>query len=274
MKNIFFKNGAYSIMLKIAFLGAGNMASAIIRSLTACEICIFDKNPSQYDKFKGAYRIAASAADAVDYADYVFLSVKPQNFPELLTEIAESGVVYRQKLFISIGAGVPIARICSFLGDETPVIRTMPNTPLMIGCGTTALTRNTYVSDDDFIRVQQLFALSGSTLVLPESKMNAIVSVTSSSPAYIYLMIKAIADSADAQGLDIPNMTDLICDMVIGSAQMIKQSGKTPDELIAMVKSPNGTTEQALNVFEEAGFTDIIARAMDACTRRAEELSK
>lgn len=260
----------------IAFIGVGNMASAILKGMTGEEkVTLYDKDPSKYDLFEGrGYNVAKSPEEAVLCADYIILAVKPQNFDELLSGLAKAKIDTEGKTFISIAAGIPISRITSALGEKTACIRTMPNTPLMVGKGVTALTKNSYVKEECFRFACDLFGRLGAITVIEEKDMNAIISATSSSPAYVYLFIKAICDSAYAQGLKIDNMTELVANMVIGSAEMVLKSGKTPDELIRMVTSPNGTTERAMNILYQSDFSGIIDRAMKDCTKRAIELSR
>ena len=260
--------------MKFAFLGVGNMASAIIGGMNTDLICLYDRDMQKYAAFSDKpYITAACAADAVAYADYIVLSVKPQNFDEILTEIKSSGCSLDGKVFVSIAAAVSIDYICGKLSRDVPVVRTMPNTPLLIGYGVTALCRNDQVTGDDFADITALFSSNGATFELPEDKMNTVIAATSSAPAYVYLFIKAITDAATASGIDRPDMLGFIADMVIGSAEMIKRSPMSPDELIRAVTSPNGTTERAMKIFKERGFTDIIADAMDACSERAEEIA-
>ena len=261
-------------MKRYSFIGAGNMAYAIIGGMgSGAAVTVYDKLASQYDKFGGAVDIAASAADAVRVADYVVLSVKPQNFKEVLSKIRESGVDLSGKTFISIAAGVKISSICEALGKEVPVVRTMPNTPLLIGKGVTALSRNDAVDDACFDEVKALFSSLGSIMLLAEDKMNAVIAATSSAPAYIYYIIDCIAKEAVAEGLDGKDVLSAVCEMVKGSADMVLSSEKTPAELVKMVTSPNGTTERAMKVFYEGGLDLMIAKAMKECTKRAEELS-
>ena len=260
-------------MKKISFLGAGNMAYAIIGGLKNATVTVYDKFPAQYDKFNGSVNIAATATEAVANSDYTVLAVKPQNFPELLSELKESGTDLTNKLFISIAAGISCESICKGLGGDFAVIRTMPNTPLMIGKGVTALSRNSLVSDEDFNEVVNIFSALGKTMVLPENKMNAVIAATSSAPAYVYYFIDAICKEAKAEGIDSPELLSAVCAMVSGSAEMLMSTDKSPDELIKMVTSPKGTTERAMNVLYSEGFADTVAKAMQACTERAEELS-
>ena len=264
---------------KFAFLGTGNMASAIIRSMhgnySPDKIVLFDKDTSKYELFKDApFILADSAPNAVELADYIFLSVKPQNFTELLTEIKNSNVDLSNKTFISIAAGITTDFICEKLGKNVAVVRTMPNTPLLVGKGVTALSKNEFVNDKVFKNICAIFASSGTSFTLPEEKMNDIISVTSSSPAYVFLFIKSIYDASLEMGFNNKDMLEIICKTVIGSAELLLKTGKTPDELISMVKSPKGTTEQALNVLMDNNFPEILKNAMIKCSERAEELSK
>lgn len=264
---------------KFAFLGTGNMASAIIKSMhgnySPDKIVLFDKDTTKYDQYRNQpYILAESAPDAVSQADYIFLAVKPQNFTELLTEIKDSKVSLENKTFVSIAAGITTDFVCEKLGQEVAVIRTMPNTPLLVGKGVTALSKNKNVNEKIFKDICAVFAASGTSFTLPEEKMNDIISVTSSSPAYVFLFIKSIYDAAVEMGFENKDMLEIICKMVIGSTELLMKTGKTPDELISMVKSPKGTTEQALNVFAEYNFNEIVKKAMIKCSERAEELSK
>ena len=256
---------------RFAFIGAGNMASAIIGGLTdktaagavpEAQITLFDKNPAQYDRYGTGFVRASSAADAARDADIVVLAIKPQNYAEVLDELGRTDT--HGKIFISIAAGISTAFVETYLGSDAAVVRTMPNTPLLIGKGVTALCRNKNVSDAQFDLVEHIFASRGATLRLDEADMNKIIAATSSSPAYIFLMIKAICDGAAAEGIRC----------VIGSAELALRSNKSLDELIRMVTSPKGTTEKALEVFYAAGFEKTVAAAMDACTRRADELAQ
>lgn len=264
-----------------AFIGAGNMASAIIGGLTdestadavnPSNITLFDKNPAQYARYRADFSTAESAAAAAMSADIIFLSVKPQNYAEVLSELGK--IDNSGKIFISIAAGISTAFVESYLGGDVAVVRTMPNTPLLIGKGVTALCRNSNVSDAQFDLVESIFASRGATLRLDEADMNKIIAATSSSPAYIFLMIKSICEGAETQGIACPNLRDAVCNMVIGSASLALESDKSLDELIHMVTSPKGTTEKALEVLYNADFEGTVARAMNACTKRADELSQ
>lgn len=260
-------------MKRYSFIGAGNMAYAIIGGMKNADITVYDKLTAQYEKFNGSVKTVASAPKAVECADYVVLAVKPQNFAEVLSEIKESGVSLEGKVFISIAAGVKTSSICKGLGKSVAVIRTMPNTPLLIGKGVTALSRNEFVTDESFNEIKNVFSTCGSVFELPESKMNAVIAATSSAPAYIYYIIDCMVKEAEAEGLDASVIKAAVCEMVKGSADMLLSSDKTPSELVKAVTSPNGTTERAMNIFYSAELDKTISNAMKACTKRAEELS-
>lgn len=266
-------------MKKLAVLGVGNMASAIIGGIirsglgTEADLRLYDKMTEKLDVFtnNGAYA-AKSLADAADGAEYILLSVKPQNLGEVLGELKETDL--EGKTFISICAGISTEIIENMLGKKTPIVRVMPNTPLQIGLGVSALARNDSVSDEAFDFAVSVFESSGMVLKLDESKMDSIISVNGSSPAYFYYFIDAMCRSAKAQGLDGDDILEAVCRTVIGSAEMLMRSGKTPEELIRAVTSPKGTTEKAMNVLYEADVASIIDNAMRACTSRAVEMAE
>ena len=263
----------------LACIGVGAMAGALIGGVTASgilpwnQLVLYDVRPEQTDRYRdtGA-RIASSIADAADGADCILLAVKPQNYPEVLTALSDlPGIA--EKLIISIGAGITVSSVSQALRGA-PVVRVLPNTPMLVSCGVSVICRNDRVKAEDFAFVRSLFDASGRSLLIDESEMNRYISVTSSSPAYVFLLIRAICDGAAAQGLTDPDILGAVCDMVAGSAKLLAQSGKTPDEMIAMVASKGGTTERALGVFAAEGLTQTVERAMQACTDRADELGR
>ena len=263
-------------MKRILFIGAGNMANAISGGISKSKIVadsnviLFDKNTEQYAKFNKDFSRASDINSGIKEADYIFISVKPQNIKEVLSEIT---VDIKDKVFISICAGITMASIEAVLKD-VKLVRAMPNTPLLIGQGVTALCKNQYASYEDFEFVKTIFSSCGIITEIAENDINALTAITSSSPAYFYLFVKGMLDGAKTLGFDNSATVEMICQTMIGSANMILTSDKSIDDLITMVKSPNGTTERALNVFNDNNITDTIFKAMKACADRAEELSK
>ena len=264
----------------LAIIGVGNMAKAIISGIISADIpvsniVLFDKNQEQYTGLPTGnvkYVYASSAKDAVACADCVLLSVKPQNYSDVLAEIADVPNS-AEKLYISIGAGITSQSVSDALGGAC-VIRVLPNVPMLIGAGVSVVCRNDAASRDDFSFVNSVFASAGSTVLINESEMNRMIGVTSSSPAYVFKFINAMYLSALEQGLSGEGLVDAICDTVIGSATLLKNSADTPAELISKVASKGGTTEQALLALDENNFDETINKAMKACTRRANELGK
>ena len=256
------------------------MAGAVISGITrkgglfsVDSIAIYDVNPDVRSKYaSGGFHVCDSEADAAAWGDLVFLSVKPQNYKEVLGAIAASDVECDKKTFVSFAAGISIASVKSVLGASCPVIRTMPNTPLMIGCGVTAVCPSDEVRDGMLELTCRIFASGGRCIKLPESEMNAIISVTSTSPAYFYKLASAMALGAERMGMSIASLPLIISEVCLGAARMMLETDKSATELVRMVASPNGTTEAALKTLDRAGFDDLIYDAMCACTERANEL--
>ena len=266
--------------VKLGFIGAGNMAGAIIQGIVKRNtfpyenIFIFDINQKKCQALQQniGVKVSNSTKNLVKDTDIIFLSVKPQNFTDVLTSIKED--ITSDKLFVSIAAGISTLYIQQTLECPCPVIRTMPNTPLLLGKGATAMCRSSNVSDHSFELVKSFFEACGTVNILEEDKMNAVISVNGSSPAYIYLFAKAMMDSAIKQGIPEQTALELICQTLEGSAAMLRQPDTTPDQLIKMVSSPGGTTLEALDVFYHYQLEKIVKEAMIACTNRAEELGK
>lgn len=267
--------------MKISFIGAGNMATAIIKSITAsgrvpaANVYVYDKFEEKADALvKLGVNKCNSIFDSVSAADTIFLAVKPQDYESLLLSIKECGAQISEKTFISIAAAISCNYITSVLDCNCPVVRVMPNTPLMLGVGATAISRNSLVNDKSYSKICTLFAASGVVCSLDEDMMNKVISVNSSSPVYLYMLAKAMIDKAVEYGISDKNAKDLVFQTLKGSVEMLMKSGNNPDELIKMVTSPGGTTLAAINSFNDDGFTDSIYKAMDACTNRANELSR
>ena len=266
-------------MKKIGFIGAGNMATAIINGLIAQNngetgfISVFDVSDEKLALMdKLGVNTCSCAAEVVEQSDITVLAVKPQNYPEALESI--KCVVSTDKTFVSIAAGISIAYVQNLLGCECPVVRVMPNTPLLLKKGASALCPSENISDDDKQAVYDMFAGSGVCEYITEDHMNEIISVNGSSPAYIYLFAKAMAEYAQSKGIDYDRAMNLICATLEGSAAMLRESGDTADVLIEKVSSKGGTTIAALDKLREHGFTEAIFDAMEACTKRAEELGQ
>ena len=263
--------------MKIGFIGAGNMATAIIGGLIGAgtapsDICVFDMDTEKLKAFAARGVCSLDSSSAVTQScDIIVLAVKPQNYSEVIGEIAPA--VTQDKTFVSIAAGITIDFVRRGLGTDSPVVRVMPNTPLLLGKGATALCFSGNVSQNVKDVVTNMFSCSGVVAEFTEDKMDAIISVNGSSPAYFYLFAKAMADYAESVGISRDSAMNLICAAMEGSAEMLRSSGDDPDTLIKKVSSKGGTTIEALNKFYEHNFEDTVKDAMAACTKRAAELA-
>lgn len=266
-------------MKKIGFIGAGNMATAIINGLVSNK-AVEAKNVNVFDLDKEKLNLMAqkgvnvllNSKEVVQNSDIIVLAVKPQNYSEVLRELKD--VVDESKIFVSIAAGISISYVRNELSCNCPMVRVMPNTPLLLGKGATALCPSENISADDFETIKNMFELGGTTEVFTEDHMNEIISVNGSSPAYIYLFAKVMADYAKSCNIDYDKAMNLICATLEGSAEMLRSSGDSAETLIEKVSSKGGTTIEALNKLREYKFEEAITQAMKACTSRAEELGK
>lgn len=264
--------------MKIGFIGGGNMATAIIGGLilggvTPGDIHIFDMDKEKLGYFsERGLTVEENSCDVTANSDIIVLAVKPQNYREVLQEIKASSD--ESKTFVSIAAGITIDFLREILGMNVPVVRVMPNTPLLLSKGATALCSSDNVSDEIRDVVISMFSSGGVVELFEEDKMDAIISVNGSSPAYFYLFAKAMADYAESEGISREKAMNLITAAMEGSAKMLRESGDSPETLIKKVSSKGGTTLEALSVFYENDIEKIFSDAMKACTKRAGELSK
>ncbi len=266
--------------MTLGFIGFGNMATAIasgvIKSglISPENIFAYDISSQGIDAFRSVHRINHSPdiSSLILSCDTIILSVKPQNYDEILSSVSKFDI--EEITFVSIAAGVSISKIKSYIGQASRVVRLMPNTPLLLGCGATAACRCENTPDDIFEKVCSLFECSGELSVINEDKMNEIISVNGSSPAYLFLFAKAVCEYAQSCGVEYDIAKHLFAHTMIGSARMILESGDELQTLIDKVTSKGGTTAKALEKFYESDFEGIIKSAMDACTKRAEELGK
>ncbi len=262
---------------KLGFIGCGNMAQAIIGGVLRANIDsiinVYDIDSQKCNVFTGnTVNISDDINSLIYESDYVFLAVKPQHIQSVFEQITSD---LSDKIIISILAGVSTDYIRKLAHlPDLRVVRVMPNTPLLVGEGATALCKTENVTIAEFEFIEGLFASSGKVAQIYEEQMNDIININGSSPAYIFLFTMAVMEYAKKCNIDENTALELFSQTLIGSAHMMLESGKTPQQLKEMVTSPGGTTLAALNVFDDEGFVDIILRAFDACTKRAKELGK
>jgi pyrroline-5-carboxylate reductase len=264
-------------MITIGFIGAGNMGSAIMKGISAnlkdTSICFYEPDDAKAETLeKQEFTKCKCEAEVLDRAKYVFLAVKPQSLPEVLPKLTSA--VTDETVIISICAGISGEYITKLLGKPAKIILAMPNTPLLIGEGATALSRCKGVSDEEFDTVRSIFKVAGLAVEIPENKMKEIICINSSSPAFIYLFAKAFIDYAEKNGIPKEAGASLFSQALIGAGKMITESGLAIDELIKMVSSPGGTTIAGLSGLYDGGFTEAITEACNRCTARAYELGQ
>ncbi len=266
-------------MKKIGFIGAGNMAAAIIKGIISQDeknssyINVFDVSEEKCEIMRSmGVNVFADSGEIAEKSSIIVLAVKPQNYPEVLAALKP--FVTAEKTIVSIAAGISIEYVRRGLECDCAVVRVMPNTPLLLKKGATALCPSENISSEDKEIVYNMFSGSGVCEYISEEHMNEIIAVNGSSPAYIYLFAKAMADYAQDCGIDYDKAMNLVCATLEGSAEMLKNSGDSADELIKKVSSKGGTTIAALNKLDELGFYNAVKEGMAACTKRAEELGK
>lgn len=265
---------------KIAFIGAGNMASAIIgglikQNIPANKIIASCPAPEQLSALEADLGIEVTSDNdsAVQNADVVVLAVKPQVLQAVCEDLANS--LAHKPLVISIAAGVEMDSLNQWLGNDLPIVRCMPNTPAQVLKGASGLVANNKVSDDQKSIAFDLFSAIGIVEWLDsEHQMHAITALSGSGPAYIFLVIEAMEAAASKLGIAPEKARQLAAQTVTGAAEMVLNSDLEPGQLKRNVMSPGGTTERAIQTFEQEGLIDIFDKAMRAASDRSEELAE
>jgi pyrroline-5-carboxylate reductase len=266
-------------VMKIGFIGCGNMATAIIggilknQIITPQEILAFDKMEAVQKKIKDELGIclAQSNVDVVQNSEVVVLAVKPQFYPEVISEIRS--YVTEEQLIVTIAPGKSLQWLEGRFGHPYKFIRTMPNTPALVGEGITAACASEAVSEEDKVLITRILNSFGQTEWVSENLMDVVVSVSGSSPAYVFMFIEAMADAAVADGMPRTQAYKFAAQAVLGSAKMVLETGKHPGELKDMVCSPAGTTIEAVRTLEKLGFRSAVIEAMKTCTEKSKSLS-
>ncbi len=262
---------------KIGFIGAGNMGSAIAKglvssgSVAADDIYVTDLDVNKTAELaKMGAVVCKDATELANSVDVVILAVKPVAFEFVLSSVSS----VTKPLYISIAAGITIGYIKGFFDEGVRVIRVMPNTPALIGEGVTVVSSKAPATQEDEALACEIFKSVGMVERMNESYLNAVGSVSGSSPAYVYMMIEAMADAAVSDGIPREMAYRLASQSVLGSAKMVLETGLHPGDLKDKVCSPGGTTIRAVAALEQGGFRSSIINAMKACTKRSNEITK
>ena len=268
---------------KIAFIGGGNMARSLISGLInaghpAQLIHVTDLDQDKLSELAEQFGVQTSMDNALaaQQADVLVLAVKPQYMAEMLTALTTTLGDYQHKLVISIAAGISVARLSALLGGHGNIVRTMPNTPALIGLGMTGLFAAPAVSlaDCDFAE-QMLQAVVKTVWVGNESGINSVIAASGSAPAYFFLFMQLIAEEAERMGFSAEQARLLVQQTALGSAQMVVDNPHLDLETLrAQVTSKGGTTAEAIRSFEEQGLARLVSQAMQAAVQRAEEMEQ
>ena len=267
--------------IKFGLIGGGVMGEALLSRLITrdiyqpSEVIVSEPQYSRQNFLEQKYGVAVTADNTEVFTqatEVVFLAVKPQIFSAIAQELGEV-TLQRSPLIVSILAGVPLKQLeAAFPGF--PVIRAMPNTPATVGAGMTAITPGAYTNGTHLDTARQLFAAVGEVVEVNESLMDAVTGLSGSGPAYVALMVEALADGGVAAGLPRAIANQLALQTVLGTAQLLHETKLHPAELKDQVTSPGGTTIAGVAKLEKAAFRSALIEAVKAATARSQELGK
>jgi len=266
--------------IQLGIVGAGNMASALVRGLivsgrlTSEQIRVTDVSEAQCQALGQAHGVASArdTPELVRWANVVLIAVKPQVVPSILPELAAAH--REEQLIVSIAAGVATRLIAQALPAGARVVRAMPNTPALVLEGATALARGEHATEADVALARDIFDAVGETVVLDESQMDAVTGLSGSGPAYVMLIAEALADGGVRMGLKRETAHALAVRTLYGSAKLLLESGEHPAALKDKVASPGGTTIAGLCALESHGIRNALIEAVTAATVRSIELGK
>lgn len=265
---------------KIGFIGCGNMAQSMIGGIISSNLVtsnnVITSNTSyeRLEPVKNRYGIITTTnnKEVAQYADIIFLSVKPNKYETVINEIKD--YVKDDAIIISIAPGIDIKTIEATFGKKMKVIRTMPNTPALVGEGMSAICCNDMVSNEEIDIVVKIFESFGKAEIIDEKLMDVIPAISGSSPAYVYMFIEALAEGGVLRGLTWKKAYRLAAQAVLGAAKMVLETGEHPAELRDKVCSPGGTTIAAVYSLEKNNFKGTVIEAMEKCTEKVIEMSK
>ncbi|NQY79671.1 MAG: pyrroline-5-carboxylate reductase [Candidatus Caenarcaniphilales bacterium] len=262
---------------KIGIIGAGSMGSAIAIGLSKeanVDLSIFNRSPEKLIQLKNiiSFTSAEKLSDLIkDKLDILIIAVKPKDFNQLLEEIKNLNLSPETKI-ISVAAGIEIKTIAKFF-PENKIYRVMPNTPSQISAGMSAIAANS-LGKDEISEIEQIFKSIGETLIIEEEQMHVATAIAGSGPAYFFKIIEALAEAGTKQGLSLVEAEKLAIETMYGAALLLKKSKLSPKDLRVQVTSPNGTTQAALESFEDSQIDSVIDAAVAAACKRSVELAK
>ncbi|WP_409253225.1 pyrroline-5-carboxylate reductase [Bacillus sp. SCS-153A] len=263
---------------KIGFIGSGSMATAILGGLLTSGIAqaeniiasaLTEKTVTSINR-EYKIRTTRDNIEVAATADFLFLAVKPDQYAGVIEEVRNH--IQESTIVITIAAGVTLDSMGKQFGDRVKIVRTMPNTPSLVGEGMSALCRNENVSDAEMEEVLELFESFGKAEVLEEYLMDAVPAVSGSSPAYVFMFIEALADGAVKQGISREKAYKMAAQAVLGAAKMVLETESHPGELKDAVCSPGGATIEAVSTLEKTGFRASVLSAMESCYKKSSNM--
>lgn len=265
----------------ISFIGAGNMASAIIGGMLdngfeGADVWVSAPDDSHLQAIRKRFGVSVTTDNryCAQQADIVILAVKPQVMADVCRDIAPV-VQNTRPLMVSIAAGLEVATLDEWLGGGLPLVRVMPNTPSLVGKGAAGLFANDQVSEKQKTMVETVFSSIGSALwVDEESLLHAVTALSGSGPAYFFLMLEALEEAATDAGIPAETARKLAIQTMAGAAEMAARSEHDPAQLKRNVMSPGGTTERAIHTFEDGGLRELVKKAYSAAFSRSEDMAK
>jgi pyrroline-5-carboxylate reductase len=274
-----FYGGKMSRSKRIGFIGCGSMGSAMLKGILKAHIVDPDEVIVSCKSEETGKRIRETfAADVthdnknvVEESDMLFIAVKPYQFPEIASEIKE--VLSEDQIIISVIAGMSVDALQEKLGSaHLQIMRAMPNTPAAVGEAMTALVPGSFMTEQNIAYTKRIFESFGRAEIVPENLMDTVTGVSGSSPAYIYMLIEAMADEAVKQGMTRKSAYIFAAQTVLGSAKMVLETGMHPGELKDAVTSPGGTTIEGLSVLEDGGFRGLVMEGIDAAIEKSRSM--
>ena len=266
-------------MTRIAVIGGGRIGEALLAGLLESgrahkDLAVVESVPARAQVLAERFgiRVADSIADGVTGADLLVIAVKPHDIDAVLTALGKAELDNdREQVLVSLAAGVPTSRLEAKLPAGFPVVRVMPNTPMLVGQGMCVLAPGRYAKPDRLQEVSDMLAAVGKVVTVPESQMDAVTAVSGSGPAYFFLVAEAMVEAGVGLGLSRDVAGQLAAQTMLGSAALLEESGQDPVELRAAVTSPAGTTAAAIRELERGGLRSAFWEALTAAKRRSTE---
>ena len=260
---------------KIGFIGCGNMGKAILTGIISSNeiskenIIVSTKSIESRNNIENEFKIKATlnSNEVAKFSDILFLAVKPNIFRDVLLDIKDN--ISKDTIVISIAAGISIADMEEWLGDNYKIVRTMPNTPALVGEAISAICQNKNITEEELREVCNIFNMFGKYEILEEKYFHGFIALCGSSPAYVFMFIEAMADAAVKLGIPRNKAYKMAEQAILGSAKLALETGKHPAELKDMVCSPAGTTIEAVTELENGGFRGTIIKALEKCAEKS-----